>query len=176
MQLETCTVAIGDLLLDANNYRFHDLEGWNRVAENRFHEARVQANTERLLRDNRSFDLSQLKDSIVGHTENGSNPQSGRGFSPRVALPHVVKPGVQLQHAGAVFSFVAAADVRGTGRTGDSQATGDFHAEARAAESADGIGAGGFLKGPFRGSGAGWRRGRRVADSAGADLFGAGRS
>src|SRR5665213_2252643 len=64
MQLVPRTAQIDSLLLDANNYRFHDLEGWNRVTDNRFHETRIQANAERLLRDNRSFDLVQLKDSI----------------------------------------------------------------------------------------------------------------
>jgi hypothetical protein len=64
MRLVPRPAGIDHLLLDANNHRFHDLEEWRRIAENRFHEARVQANTERLLRDNRTFDLVQLKDSI----------------------------------------------------------------------------------------------------------------
>src|SRR5579859_232515 len=64
MRLVPLPAGIKHLLLDANNHRFHDLEEWRRIAENRFHEVRVQANTERLLRDNRTFDLVQLKDSI----------------------------------------------------------------------------------------------------------------
>jgi ParB-like nuclease domain len=64
MHLVIRPALITDLLLDANNHRFHDLDGWRRVADNRFHEPRIQANTENLLRDNRSFDLAQLKDSI----------------------------------------------------------------------------------------------------------------
>jgi ParB-like nuclease family protein len=64
MQLERRTVSINDLLLDPNNYRFHDLKGWKRVTESRFHEVRVQERALGFLTDTLAFELKELKDSI----------------------------------------------------------------------------------------------------------------
>lgn len=64
MTLEERTVQLGDLLLDPNNYRFHDLPEWRRVSESRFHEAKVQEKAFSLLKGTTAFELAALKDSI----------------------------------------------------------------------------------------------------------------
>lgn len=64
MKFQNIKVSIEDILLDPNNYRFHDLKGWKAVKEDRFHEERIQDNTKRLLRSTPSFELNLLKDSI----------------------------------------------------------------------------------------------------------------
>ena len=64
MYLEPKRIALSDLLLDPNNYRFHDLQGWKRVNENRFHEQRVQQTAAQHLQNTTVFELSALKDSI----------------------------------------------------------------------------------------------------------------
>lgn len=64
MKFETVKINIKDILLDPNNYRFHDLKGWKPVKEDRFHEEKIQENTKRLLRTTPSFELNLLKDSI----------------------------------------------------------------------------------------------------------------
>ena len=64
MKFETKKVKIEDLLLDPNNYRFHDLKGWKAIKDDRFHEEKIQDNTKRLLRTTPSFELNLLKDSI----------------------------------------------------------------------------------------------------------------
>lgn len=64
MKLEPRLVSIENLLLDPNNYRFHDIDAWKRVNEARFHEQKAQENTNNLLRSTPVFELSALKDSI----------------------------------------------------------------------------------------------------------------
>lgn len=64
MRLTSLQVSIEDILLDPNNYRFHDIPTWTPVDERRYHEQRVQEAATRLLRSNGAFEVSQLKDSI----------------------------------------------------------------------------------------------------------------
>ena len=53
------------LLLDPNNYRFHDLRGYREVRhKRRYSEAGVQSRAQSLLEDTPTFDLGSLKDSI----------------------------------------------------------------------------------------------------------------
>ena len=60
--LEEVSVAIGDLLLDPNNYRFQDYEDFVLAEESRFYEPSVQATAYARLRNE---GLAQLKDSIL---------------------------------------------------------------------------------------------------------------
>ncbi len=54
------------LLLDPNNYRFHDIPNYRRVANRaRYGEAGVQERTLQLLQTTTSFELEALKDSIL---------------------------------------------------------------------------------------------------------------
>lgn len=64
MRLQNITLQIDRILLDPNNYRFHDIRAWRRVQANRFHEQRVQETAFRLLKETPLFELSALKDSI----------------------------------------------------------------------------------------------------------------
>jgi hypothetical protein len=64
MHLEPKAVPQMDLLLDPNNYRFHDLPDWSAVQHNRFHDPRVQARAAELLRKIPSFEVGVLRDSI----------------------------------------------------------------------------------------------------------------
>jgi hypothetical protein len=65
MDYERVEVEPDQLLLDPNNYRFHDLQGYNEVKKrNRYQETGVQQQAMRLLRDTTAFDLASLKDSI----------------------------------------------------------------------------------------------------------------
>ena len=53
------------LLLDPNNYRFHDLRNYKEVKlRRRYSEPRVQSKAQSLLEDTPTFDLGSLKDSI----------------------------------------------------------------------------------------------------------------
>jgi hypothetical protein len=53
------------LLLDPNNYRFHDLQGYSPVKKrSRYQEKGVQEQAMKLLRETTAFDLASLKDSI----------------------------------------------------------------------------------------------------------------
>ncbi len=67
MQIESKTVNAAQLLLDPNNYRFHDLQGYRPVSRTRFWEAGVQDRALQFLRDTPSFDLGALRDSIVSN-------------------------------------------------------------------------------------------------------------
>jgi hypothetical protein len=59
-------VAPARLLLDPNNYRFHDLVGYKPVANrNRYAEVGVQERALQLLQTTESFELGALKDSIL---------------------------------------------------------------------------------------------------------------
>jgi len=64
MKFQNTETSINNILLDPNNYRFHDLKTWKTVKEDRFHEEKIQENTKRLLRTTPSFELNLLKDSI----------------------------------------------------------------------------------------------------------------
>ena len=62
--IEPKSITIEDMLLDPNNYRFHDLEGWKRVEEPRYHERRVQQIALAFLQETPGFEVAELKDSI----------------------------------------------------------------------------------------------------------------
>jgi hypothetical protein len=65
MEFHTLSVAPDRLILDPNNYRFHDLQGFRPVTQRtRFAEAGVQSKTLSYLQDTESFELNTLKDSI----------------------------------------------------------------------------------------------------------------
>ena len=65
MQFSKHTLRPGQLLLDPNNYRFHDLRGYKEVKiRTRYSETGVQSRAQSLLEDNPTFDLRPLKDSI----------------------------------------------------------------------------------------------------------------
>ena len=66
MKLEPIMVKPEDLLLDPNNYRFHDLEGYKPViSRSRFADPMVQNRAMYLLQSTEKFELQALKDSIL---------------------------------------------------------------------------------------------------------------
>ncbi|WP_143738269.1 hypothetical protein [Erythrobacter colymbi] len=67
MQIEAKTVRPEQLLLDPNNYRFHDLNGYRPVSRARYAEQGVQDRALQFLRDTASFDLNALRDSIISN-------------------------------------------------------------------------------------------------------------
>ena len=67
MQIEQRRVTPDQLLLDPNNYRFHDLPGYKPVARARYAEPGVQARALQYLQDTPSFELGALKDSIMSN-------------------------------------------------------------------------------------------------------------
>lgn len=67
MEIASRRVDASQLLLDPNNYRFHDLQGYRRVNRIRFAEQGVQDRALQFLRDTPSFDLSALRDSILSN-------------------------------------------------------------------------------------------------------------
>lgn len=71
MKLKPVQKSIDDLLLDPNNYRFHDMKGYVKVSPKRYHENNVQERAERLLLENGETELRALKESI---NENGYIP------------------------------------------------------------------------------------------------------
>lgn len=65
MQYEKVEVTPSQLLLDPNNYRFHDIRGYKEVKQkSRYQESGVQDRALTLLRETTAFDLGSLKDSI----------------------------------------------------------------------------------------------------------------
>lgn len=65
MDYDKQEVSSGQLLLDPNNYRFHDIRGYKEVKQRaRYHEPGVQDRTLALLKETTAFDLTSLKDSI----------------------------------------------------------------------------------------------------------------
>lgn len=65
MEYEKVDVAPSQLLLDPNNYRFHDIRGYKEVKQKgRYQEPGVQDRALTLLKDTTAFDLGSLKDSI----------------------------------------------------------------------------------------------------------------
>ncbi|HEX9986058.1 MAG TPA: hypothetical protein VGF69_22545 [Thermoanaerobaculia bacterium] len=66
MEIRNHRVPPAELLLDPNNYRFHDLATYRSVGNSaRYAEAGVQEKALRLLQTTESFELSALKDSIL---------------------------------------------------------------------------------------------------------------
>jgi hypothetical protein len=65
MQYEKKEVSPNALLLDPNNYRFHDVRGYKEVKQKvRDQESGVQDRALSLLKDTTAFDLQSLRDSI----------------------------------------------------------------------------------------------------------------
>ena len=65
MKYERTEVSPGQLLLDPNNYRFHDIRGYKEVKQiSRYKEDGVQAKALALLMETTAFDLQSLRDSI----------------------------------------------------------------------------------------------------------------
>ena len=65
MEFKKQSVHPSQLLLDPNNYRFHDLGQYKEVKlKTRYSEAGVQSRAQSLLEDTPTFDLGSLKDSI----------------------------------------------------------------------------------------------------------------
>lgn len=65
MQYEKIEIAPSQLLLDPNNYRFHDIRGYKEVKiRSRYQEPGVQEKALSLLKDTTAFDLQSLRDSI----------------------------------------------------------------------------------------------------------------
>lgn len=68
MQSKSVSVTPDQLLLDPNNYRFHDLKSYKRVGNRvRYAEIGVQDKAYRLLRETDSFELESLKESIASN-------------------------------------------------------------------------------------------------------------
>ncbi|HME41722.1 MAG TPA: ParB/Srx family N-terminal domain-containing protein [Syntrophorhabdales bacterium] len=57
-------LALSQLLLDSNNYRFFDMDQYTPVAQNRLHETSVQQRAEDLIRLDGKEELRALKESI----------------------------------------------------------------------------------------------------------------
>lgn len=65
MQYDKAEVKVDQLLLDPNNYRFHDLKGYKEVkSKSRYQELGVQQRALALLTETTAFDLQSLRDSI----------------------------------------------------------------------------------------------------------------
>jgi hypothetical protein len=67
VKLESRKVTPAQLLLDPNNYRFHDLPGYRPVSRGRYPEPGVQERAMQFLRDTKAFDIGALRDSIVSN-------------------------------------------------------------------------------------------------------------
>jgi hypothetical protein len=67
VQTETRRLSPDQLLLDPNNYRFHDLDGYRPVNPTRYGESGVQDRALQFLRDTPTFDLRALRDSIISN-------------------------------------------------------------------------------------------------------------
>lgn len=67
MEVAIHTVSPNQLLLDPNNYRFQDLEGYRKVVRNRYAEAGVQERALRTLSDTPAFNLRALRESIISN-------------------------------------------------------------------------------------------------------------
>jgi hypothetical protein len=65
MEYDKVEIAPSQLLLDPNNYRFHDIRGYKEVKQKaRYQEPGVQERALSLLQETTAFDLASLKDSI----------------------------------------------------------------------------------------------------------------
>ncbi|MFZ0266299.1 hypothetical protein, partial [Caulobacter sp.] len=67
VQLEALTLTPDQLLLDPNNYRFHDLPGYRAVTRARFAEKGVQDRALQFLQETPAFDLGALRESIISN-------------------------------------------------------------------------------------------------------------
>lgn len=67
MEIAARPVRPNQLLLDPNNYRFHDLQGYRPVSRARYAEVGVQDRALQFLQDTASFDLAALRDSIISN-------------------------------------------------------------------------------------------------------------
>ena len=67
MQVNALDLSPKQLILDPNNYRFHDLSGYKEVSRSRYAEAGVQERALQFLRDTTSFNLGALRDSIISN-------------------------------------------------------------------------------------------------------------
>ena len=67
MQIESRNVMPDQLLLDPNNYRFHDLSGYRPVLKGRYGEPGVQVRALQFLRDTASFELGALRHSVISN-------------------------------------------------------------------------------------------------------------
>lgn len=67
MKSEPREVTPDQLLLDPNNYRFHDLAGYKAVNRTRYAESGVQERALQFLRETASFDLGALRESIISN-------------------------------------------------------------------------------------------------------------
>ena len=67
MQIEARKIKPDDLLLDPNNYRFHDITGYRPVNKLRYAEEGVQERALDLLTSTPGFELGALRDSIVSN-------------------------------------------------------------------------------------------------------------
>ena len=82
MDFQQYHVSPEQLLLDPNNYRFHDIAGYRPVNNQaRYGEPGVQERAIQLLQNTESFELESLKDSIVtnGYQSNRSSSSSTMG-------------------------------------------------------------------------------------------------
>ena len=67
MQINNLTLSPKQLILDPNNYRFHDLAGYKEVSRTRYAEPGVQERALQFLRDTTSFNLAALRESIISN-------------------------------------------------------------------------------------------------------------
>jgi hypothetical protein len=67
VQIEALELTPDQLLLDPNNYRFHDLTGYRQVTRARFAEPGVQDRALQFLQETQAFDLGALRESIVSN-------------------------------------------------------------------------------------------------------------
>ena len=67
MQVNALDLSPKQLILDPNNYRFHDLSGYKEVSRSRYAEAGVQERALQFLRDTASFNLGALRESIISN-------------------------------------------------------------------------------------------------------------
>lgn len=67
MKLNSLALKPEQLLLDPNNYRFHDLPGYRKVNRARYSEPGVQSRALQFLTETPSFDLNALRESIISN-------------------------------------------------------------------------------------------------------------
>src|SRR5258708_11614135 len=67
MKFESQDIALGDLLLDPNNYRFLDNKDYKAKPQNRYGSDKVQNATLRLLTQDKRYQLDELKKSILAN-------------------------------------------------------------------------------------------------------------
>src|SRR5256885_16452067 len=65
MKFESRDIALDDLLLDPNNYRFLDNTDYKPKPQNRYASDKVQSATLRLLAQDKRYQLDELKKSIL---------------------------------------------------------------------------------------------------------------